>query len=147
MTDAFASLAAIAVEIEKWKAVGAKKRQERGVNQYTPERVKENLPEPSGKQASDEAGAMLGVSGRSVRDAKKRQLSTLKQNQDETVREKLPQRSDPKASDEAGAERFRKNFRKLPRTARVSRQNRRVNLTPLRLSPAQTVRRTPVRSV
>lgn len=64
-------LAAIAVEIEKWKAVEAKKRQESGVNQYTPERVAANLPQGSrAPMASDEAGAMLGVSGRSVRDAK-----------------------------------------------------------------------------
>ena len=64
-------LAAIAVEIEKWKAVEAKKRQESGVHQYTPERVAASLPQGSrAPMASDEAGAMLGVSGRSVRDAK-----------------------------------------------------------------------------
>ena len=58
-------LAAIAVEIEKWKAVEAKKRQG-ARNDLTD--IVENLPQ--GPKASDEAGAMLGVSGRSVRDAK-----------------------------------------------------------------------------
>lgn len=63
-------LAAIAVEIEKWKAVEAKKRQLAAQNNNAGRAVKENLPEQAKPQASDEAGAMLGVSGRSVRDAK-----------------------------------------------------------------------------
>ena len=66
-------LAAIAVEIEKWKAVEAKKRIDAGrTNSHASRRGElavEDLPQPSAK-ASDEAGAMLGVSGRSVRDAK-----------------------------------------------------------------------------
>lgn len=61
-------LAAIAVEIEKWKAVEAKKRMEEGTNQHTS--PMEKLPQGTGSTASDEAGAMLGVTGRSVRDAK-----------------------------------------------------------------------------
>lgn len=59
-------LAAIAVEIEKWKAAEAKKRQIR----KPMDSVVESLPQQIGPKASDEAGAMLGVSGRSVRDAK-----------------------------------------------------------------------------
>ena len=66
-------LAAIAVEIEKWKAAEAKKRIDAGrTNSHASRRGElavEDLPQPSAK-ASDEAGAMLGVSGRSVRDAK-----------------------------------------------------------------------------
>lgn len=61
-------LAAIAVEIEKWKAVEAKKRMSEGGKGGV--KGKENLPDLPAVQASDEAGAMLGVSGRSVRDAK-----------------------------------------------------------------------------
>ena len=63
-------LAAIAVEIEKWKAVEAKERQLSTLKQNQDGTVKENFPERGRPQASDEAGAMLGVSGRSVRDAK-----------------------------------------------------------------------------
>lgn len=63
-------LAAIAVEIEKWKAVEAKKRQVAAGETYGRGKVVENLPQANGPKASDEAGAMLGVSGRSVRDAK-----------------------------------------------------------------------------
>lgn len=55
---------AIATEIEEWKAVEAKKWQG-ARNDLTD--IAENLPQ--GPKASDEAGAMLGVSGRSVRDA------------------------------------------------------------------------------
>lgn len=65
-------LAAIAVEIEKWKAVEAKKRADEGRNRGRDARWSgENLPPTNERsKASDEAGAMLGVSGRSVRDAK-----------------------------------------------------------------------------
>ncbi|OLT55830.1 hypothetical protein BJF89_13670 [Corynebacterium sp. CNJ-954] len=63
-------LAAIAVEIEKWKAVEAKKRQVAAQNNEAGRAVVENLPQQANARASDEAGAMLGVSGRSVRDAK-----------------------------------------------------------------------------
>lgn len=61
-------LAAIAVEIEKWKAVEAKKRMSEGGKGGV--QGKEKFPDLPVSQASDEAGAMLGVSGRSVRDAK-----------------------------------------------------------------------------
>lgn len=58
-------LAAIAVEIEKWKAVEAEKRRVTARVANLPHEEKAHGP-----KASDEAGAMLGVSGRSVRDAK-----------------------------------------------------------------------------
>lgn len=48
----------------------ARKRQESGVNQYTDEGLKENFPQAETGKASDEAGDLFGVSGRSVRDAK-----------------------------------------------------------------------------
>lgn len=72
-------LAAIATEIEEWKAVEAKKRQLSTLKQNQDDTVRENLPQRSDSKASDEAGAMLGVSGRSVRDAK-----YVKQNDPET---------------------------------------------------------------
>ena len=66
-------MATVAVEYEKWLAVEAKKRIDEGrKNSHSSRRGElavENLPQPSAK-ASDEAGAMLGVSGRTVRDAK-----------------------------------------------------------------------------
>ena len=61
--------AMVAVDYERVFAEQAKKRQESGVNQYTDESLRENLPQASGK-ATDEAGDLFNVSGRSVRDAK-----------------------------------------------------------------------------
>ena len=66
-------MACVAVEYEKWLAVEAKKRQVEAGEVYGRGKVVENLPQPnseSASRASDEAGAMLGVSGRTVRDAK-----------------------------------------------------------------------------
>ena len=63
-------LAAIAVEIEKWKAVEAKKRQGSRTDLAD---IPEKLPECQKNrwnESAEQAGAMLGVSGRSVRDAK-----------------------------------------------------------------------------
>lgn len=60
--------AVIAVEYERHYAAEAKARQERGVNQYTDPSLVETLPQ--GSRASDQAGDLLGVSGRTVRDAK-----------------------------------------------------------------------------
>ena len=66
-------LAAIAVEIEKWKAVEAKKRQVAAGETYGRGKVPEKLPEAikdHTRESAEQAGTMLGVSGRSVRDAK-----------------------------------------------------------------------------
>ena len=62
--------AAIATEYEEYLAVEAKKRQVTAGEKYGRGKVVENFPQPNGPKASDEAGALLGVSGRSVRDAK-----------------------------------------------------------------------------
>lgn len=69
-------MATVAVEYEKWLAVEAKKRYDAGVRKgaevtNSGGRSEENFPQSErAPQASDEAGAMLGVSGRTVRDAK-----------------------------------------------------------------------------
>lgn len=63
--------AAIAVEYERVFAVEAKKRElERKTHQNEPDRTRENLPQSEVGKASDEAGDLFNVSGRSVRDAK-----------------------------------------------------------------------------
>ena len=62
-------MATVAVEYEKWLAVEAEKRMTAGLKQHS--NPEENFPQGErAPQASDEAGAMLGVSGRTVRDAK-----------------------------------------------------------------------------
>ena len=61
-------MACVAVEYEKWLAVEAEKRMTAGLNQHSS--PMENFPQGTTGTASDEAGAMLGVSGRTVRDAK-----------------------------------------------------------------------------
>lgn len=67
----------IAVEYERVFAEQAKKRQVEAalagnVNRHKDSPVQENLPEPAGRpQATDEAGDLFNVSGRTVRDAHK----------------------------------------------------------------------------
>lgn len=68
-------MAAVAVEYEKWLAVEAKKRQLAALKQNAGGTVPENLPERQhkkdrSKESAEQAGEMLGVAGRSVRDAK-----------------------------------------------------------------------------
>ena len=62
-------MGAVAVEYEKWLSIEAKKRQGERTDLSN---IVENFPQSGaeGSRASDEAGAMLGVSGRTVRDAK-----------------------------------------------------------------------------
>lgn len=65
-------MAAVAVEYEKWLAVEAELRADEGRDRGRESRwLGEKLPPTTERaKASDEAGAMLGVSGRAVRDAK-----------------------------------------------------------------------------
>lgn len=66
VTDFSQLMATVAVEYEKWLAAEAKKRQGERTDLAD---IKEKFPQSGrGPQASDEAGAMLGVSGRTVRD-------------------------------------------------------------------------------
>lgn len=58
------------MEYERVYAEEAKRRQVASGEVYGRGKVKANLPEPIGKQASDEAAEMFQVGGRSVRDAK-----------------------------------------------------------------------------
>lgn len=70
--------AAVATEYEEYLKDSAKERQEEAAlrgnrNRGADSPVPENFPEPikdHSKEASEQAGQMLGVSGRSVRDAK-----------------------------------------------------------------------------
>lgn len=64
--------AMVAVEFEKVFAEEAKKRQVEAGEKFGRGKVQENLPEPIGPspQATDEAGDLFNVSGRTVRDAK-----------------------------------------------------------------------------
>lgn len=106
-------LATVAVGYMEWFAEDAKRRQIEGgrrgaeVTNSRSERVKEKFPEPAkvNPQASDEAGELMGVSGRTVRDA------TYVHNNDPEMFEKM-RRNEITAS--AAAKRIRDSIKPKP---------------------------------